>query len=58
MTLNKNEILEIVDKHIGKLICHQGMKITKHAISNMNEWYVIFENDEFIISISHDRGGT
>ena len=40
---------------IGELISRHSLQIGQHDKSAMGEWYIYYENSEFILGISKDR---
>ena len=51
------DYLPFAEKLVEKPTTHFGLQIVKHDKSTMGEWYVYYENAEFILGVSQDRGG-
>ena len=51
------DYLSFAEKLVKKPITNFGLQLVKHDKSAMGEWYVYFENAEFILGVSQDRGG-
>ena len=42
---------------LGGVVSRHALKPVKHDRSAMGEWFVYYENSEFILGIGRDRGG-
>ena len=51
------DYLPFAERLLGSIISRHSLKIAKHDISAMGEWYVYFENADFIVGIGQDRIG-
>ena len=49
--------LPFAERLLENIISNYSLKLCKHDISAMGEWYVYFENTEFIVGIGQDRSG-
>ncbi len=39
------------------VVSHHALKLVRHDRSAMGEWFVYYENSEFVLGIGRDRGG-
>jgi len=51
------DYLSFSENLVKKPITSFGLQLVKHDISAMGEWYVYFENADFILGVSQDRSG-
>lgn len=51
------DYLPYAETLIEEVVACHDLKLAKHDKSAMGEWYANFENTEFIVVVSQDRGG-
>ncbi len=52
------DYLPYAKRLINEVIDCQELSLSNHDKSAMGEWYVNFENNEFVVTVSQDRGGS
>jgi hypothetical protein len=51
------DYLQLSRDLLGGVISRHALKLVKHDRSAMGEWFVYYDNSEFILGIGRDRGG-
>lgn len=54
---NIDDYVQFATNFVSLSVSLHSLKLTQHDRSEMGEWYVTFENSEFILSVSQDRIG-